>query len=130
MMITDKDIKSLKGPSCRLYTAFLIMLVLSIGLFSYATFNNISLSIHYAEQFGLDLNATFSLWNSEPDLKRTYSGYEQQSLHRLNLAIIDFGVVIFLIIQLVSTSYLRKRNQRILLALIESGAISSEQLPV
>ena len=125
-MITDKDFKSLKGPSSRVFSSSIILLLCLIGLFLYAAFRDISLAFHYAEQIGLDTNALLSLWNSEPDLNRTYSGYEQQLIHRLNMAIIDTGVVIIMSIQLVTFVLSRRRNQRILDALGEAGVTPND----
>lgn len=129
-MITDKDLKSLNGLSKRLYSFSLILFILMIVLFTYTTYHNAYLSIHYASLFGLDFNATLELWSSEPELSRIYSGYEHQSLSRLNLAIINCGAAMLFLLQLIAVVSMRKRNQRILKTLLISGAITNEQVNV
>ena len=73
---------------------------------------------------GLNFEGILGMWNAERDLKKQYIGYEVQSLHRLNMTIINFGEVLIFVILAVLMSITRSRNKRVLAALENCGAIN------
>ena len=122
-MISEKDIKALNGVSDRQYkftqAAFIVFILFHLFL----VYNNFSLAVNYGRAMGLQFAGILAMWNAEPELQKLYTGYEVQSLHRLNMAIISFGVVLLFIIFAISSSKSRKRNKMALAALEQCGAI-------
>jgi hypothetical protein len=119
----EKDIKALKGVSDKQYIFIQSVFVVFILFHLFITFNNISLAVDYGRALGLNFEGILGMWNAEPVLQKQYMGYEVQSLHRLNMAIISFGSVWVFIICSASLSIIRKRNKRVLAALEQCGAI-------
>jgi hypothetical protein len=122
-MMLEKDLKALKGVSDKQYKLIQGFFVINILFQLFITFNNISLAIGYGRALGLDFEGILDMWNAEPELRKLYMGYEVQSLHRLNMAIISFGAVWVFIIFSASLSIIQKRNKRVLAVLEQCGAI-------
>ena len=126
-MLTDKDMKTLNPGSERQYLIIKYSLVVFILFQIFITINNFTLALNYAELGGYDFSQTLHLWNQDLQLEKNYSGYEVQSLYRLNMGIINFGVVLILILLVWFMALSRKRNKRIISELINCGAISKER---
>lgn len=122
-MILDKDIKMLEGSSQYQFNFALSVLIVSALFLLFITYNNFSLSIYYAEKINLDFEDIVSIWNAQPELLKQYSGYEVQSLHRMNMAILNFFCSMFIFIVAYSAYNTRLRNKRILETLHECGGI-------
>jgi hypothetical protein len=127
-MLTDNDVHALVGLTPRMYKASVLLISFALVSLIASTLHNVYLAFHYAELFGLDFSATLSFWNENSDLHRSFSGYEHNSLQRLNNSIYGFGLCVGVAVILFMTINLRKRNARILSALIESGVLSREQI--
>lgn len=122
-MISEKDLKALTGISDKQHRIAQSLFVLAILFQIFLTFNNLSLAIDYGQAIGLSVEGTLDMWNAEPELQRQYIGYEVQSIHRLNMAILSFGAALLFAIFTVSMSVSRNRNKRVLSALEHCGAI-------
>jgi hypothetical protein len=127
-VLTKKDINALVGSTQKYYILSICIIVFLIAFFVFIAGYDFYLSLHYANLYGLDFSNTVSLWNEEPTLKRIYSGYEHLSIHRLNMSILSLGMAIIFSLQLWVIISTRKRNQRILSVLVQSGEISKEQV--
>ncbi|MDC0660925.1 hypothetical protein [Marinobacter sp. SS21] len=127
-MLSDKDIKAVVGPTPRMYMFLKCTVAFLILFFGFGAVYNLYLAFHYASLFGLDVFGAIELWNQETVLRKTYAGYELASLHRLNMSILSFGMVILLSLQLGWFITTRKRNSRILSALVQAGAVSGERV--
>ena len=100
---------------------YAVMLVIAVSIFN--TCFDLYKSIYYGKQLGLDFPEIVSMWNLEPSLNRTYSGYEHQSLVRLNGAIYSLGSLFVSTILLWFIVNTRARNKRILEELKKCGAL-------
>ncbi len=122
-MLSEKDVKALNGVSDKRYiftqAAFIVFALFQLVI----AFHDFSLAINYGNAMGLSFESVLSMWNAEPELEKQYLGYEVQSLHRLNMAIMSFGVALFFALLAVSMSVSRSRNKRILAVLEQCGAI-------
>ena len=116
-MLTEKDKKALEGSSETWYRIGLGVLVLMFLVQAHAVYWNLALALSYGEAMGLEFTEILSVWNAEPDLQRNYIGYEVQSLHRLNMAILSFGAAVLFALLAFSMVATRARNKRILCAL-------------
>ncbi|CAA0113687.1 Uncharacterised protein [BD1-7 clade bacterium] len=123
-MISEKDARVLKGLSDTRYNLVQGVFIGFMLFQLFSTFNNLSLAISYGEAMGLSFDQILAMWNAEPELRKLYKGYEVQSLYRLNMAILNFGVALVLAILSVTMNSVRTRNKRILFALEYCGAIS------
>lgn len=123
-MLATRDLLILKGPSKPVHGLCVALFLALSTLQLFLVYNNVSLAIGYGSAMGLDFRETLSLWNSEPDLQKLYLGLEVQSIHRLNLAIQNFGIAVLFLILVLSLHASRGRNKRILAALEECGAVS------
>jgi len=122
-VVSEKDLKALNGVSDRQYK-FIQVFFAAFTIFElFIAYNNLSLSISYGHAMGLNIEGILTMWNAEPELQKQYIGYEVQSLHRLNMAILDLGLALLFIISLVFVSINRKRNKRVLAALESCGAL-------
>ncbi len=126
-MILAKDIKILKGASKNQFNLALGTSVALALLMLFTTYNNLDLSIYYAYEMGLDFDGIMAMWSTEPELKKIYSGYEVQSLHRFNMAILNLGCSMLILMFAYSGYSNRLRNKRILEALDKCGAISGDK---
>lgn len=123
-MILEKDIKALKGISDKKYKIVQTAFFLAILFQLFVAFHNLSLAIDYGQEMGLDAKGILTMWNAEPNLQKQYIGYEVQSKHRLNMAILSFGLALLFVMYSVSMSIDRNRNKRVLEALGQCGAIN------
>lgn len=123
-MILEKDIKALKGISDKQFKIVQTAFFLAILFQLFIAFHNLSLAIDYGQEMGLDAKGILTMWNAEPNLKKQYIGYEVQSKHRLNMAILSFGLALLFVMYAVSMSIDRNRNKRVLEALGQCGGIN------
>ena len=103
-MILEKDVKVLKGISDTQYKLVLGIFIAFTLFQLFIAYNNFNLAIGYGQAMGLDFKGIFAMWNAEPELQKQYVGYEVQSVYRLNMTIISFGVALFFAISAVSMS--------------------------
>lgn len=113
-MITEKDIKSLKGQSDFHFRLIQGLFISGVFLQLFSCYNNLSLAIIYGEAIGLNFKEILAMWNADPQLDRIYSGYEVQSLHRFATAILNFGSAIIISVIVYGMIVTRFRNKRIL----------------
>jgi len=118
-MLTDKDIKALKGQSEFQFKIIQALFIFGIVLLFFGCYNNVSLAISYAGKVGLSFQDILAIWSDEVQLNRAYSGYEVESLNRINSALLSFGSALIISIQAYGIAVTRSRNKRIL-ATIES----------
>ena len=114
VLITEQDIKALKGQSDLHFKLVQGLLISGIFLQLFFCYHSLSVAISYGKAMGLDFEAILAMWNAEPQLDRIYSGYEIQSLHRLTVAILNFGSAIIISIIVYGMIRTRSRNKRIL----------------
>lgn len=113
-MITEKDIKALRGQSDLHFKLIQGLFISGIFLLLFSCYHSLSLAISYGEAMGLDFEAILAMWNAEPQLDRIYSGYEVQSVHRLSVAVFSFGSAVIISIVASGMIVTRSRNKRIL----------------
>ena len=82
------------------------------------------MAVTYGEAMGLSFEGMLKMWAAEPELQKQYLGYEVQSLHRINMAILNIGAVIIFIASYITMGVTRKRNKRVLATLEHFGAIN------
>ena len=124
-MISENDLKALKGASDKQYKFTLAIFIFLTLLQLFYTYDNVASAIAHGQAMGLDIEGVLAMWNSEPELNKHYSGHEVQSLHRLNMGIISFGTALLFAISTASMSIRRNRNKRVLNALKECGVINA-----
>jgi hypothetical protein len=73
---------------------------------------------------GLNFEGILEMWNAQPELQKQYLGYEVQSLHRLNMAILSISTVIILSAAYITMGITRARNKKVLATLKNYGAIN------
>ena len=129
-MLSPKDIKALAGPSQRQCLLIIWVFIFVIIFPAFGVIYNLYLAIHYAGLEGLNLSETLSLWNEETILEKYYSGFNVASKHRLNMSILDIGLVIISSLILWFFLWNRRRNKRIVSELIKCGALTEGQLNV
>ena len=86
-----------------------------------------SLAIAYGESMGLNFEGILEIWSAEPELQKQYLGYEVQSLHRLNMAILNIGTLIILGAAYITMGITRARNKNVINALEDCGAINKRE---
>lgn len=87
-------------------------------------YSNFSLAVTYGESMGLNFEGVLEMWNAEPELQKQYLGYEVQSLHRLNMTILNIGTVIIISAAYITMGITRARNKKVLAALENYGEIN------
>ena len=118
-----KDIKILKGVSETKYKFAQVFLIFFFLLQLFVTYNNVSLAINYGQAMGLSFAEILDMWNTEPNLQKLYSGYEVQTIHRLNMAILSFCASLLILMTTAFVSFDRLLKKRILSTLEQCGAI-------
>ena len=126
-MISDKDIKALRGFTDTQYKLVRIFIFLLILFYLFMTYSNISLAIAYGESMGLNFEGVLEIWIAEPELQKQYLGYEVQSLHRLNMAILNIGTLVIFGAAYLTMGITRARNKNVLDALEDCGAIKKRE---
>jgi hypothetical protein len=116
-VITDSDLKALKGASDKEYRITQIFFGGIVLFLLFIALSNFLLALDYAKSMGHDFYATLAMWNTETELWKHYLGFEVESIHRFSLCILDIGVALLIMIYSVLMSSTRKRNKRILAAL-------------
>jgi hypothetical protein len=122
-MLTEADIKALKGISPKQYAVSKYALVFGVILSLYAAVHNFYLAIHYPSLDGMSFSETVEIWNETTVLERYYSGYIVESKHRLNMSILGIGQVVLFSMLLWFIGSIRQRNNRILSELIKCGSL-------
>jgi len=122
-VIPKKDIKTLKGLTDKQFKFAQAAFVLAILFQLFIAYHNLSLAIDYGQKMGLDTDDILAMWNDEPKLQKKYIGYEVQSKHRLNMAILSLGLALLFVLYVVSMTIERSRNKRVLEALVQCGAM-------
>jgi len=125
-MLTQNDIKFIKSSQNKYFPLVKYLFIFAIAFSIVGLGYNAYLAINYAGLGGMDLSATASFWNQEIKLEKNYTGYELESLHRLNMAILNLGLVVLFSIHLRSITTERKRNKRIYSELIKCGSVENE----
>jgi len=126
-VISEKDVKTLRGVSDKQYVFTQVVFVCFTLFQLFIAFNNCSLALDYGQAMGLNFEGILAMWNTEPELQKQYIGFEVQSLHRLNMAIINFGTVLMFVILAASMTVSRKRNKRVLTVLEQCGAVKMNE---
>lgn len=122
-MITDRDIKALKGVSGTQHKLLKVLFIVIILFQEFCIYREFSLAVSYGQATGLNIGGILEMWNAEPELQREYSSYQIQSLIRLNEAIYNVGIMSMFIFFAVHLPVGRSRYQRISEKLTENGAI-------
>ncbi len=127
-MLSEHDVKILRGLGTTHFRIVLGLTLLFAIFEAYFAYYNLSLALGYARAIDLDVQGTLRMWNAEPELRELYSGFEVQSRHRLNMAILSFGGVLFAAILAASLVLNRSHKKRVLAELECVGAIGVENL--
>jgi hypothetical protein len=90
-------------------------------------YSNMSLAIAYGESMELNFEGVLEIWIAEPELQKQYLGYEVQSLHRLNIAILHIGTLVIFGAAYITMGITRARNKNVLDALEDCGAINKRE---
>jgi len=121
-MLSDKDRNYLTGVSETFYLVTMATLVTVMLIFVVGCIHNIYFAqiIGSVEGYGIADIAHF--WVNGIDVKKTYSGVYVMAVNRFGLAFLNLGAVAILGVGLWGARTIRKRNERVVQALKDSGA--------
>jgi len=89
---------------------------------------DLKLAFRYACMWGIDASSAMEMWSQETVLRKAYTGFEVASRQRASSALIKLGLAFILSCKLWSLIVINRRNKRVLSALVDSGAVSKEQV--
>ncbi len=120
-MLNAKDKKYLSGVSDGLYLISMVTLITVTLIFSAAFIHNLYLAKIIGSVEGYGLGDVANLWANGVELKESYSGIYVMAVNRFEMAFLDLGVVVILVMSLWANRTSRRRNKRIVQALRKGG---------
>ena len=120
-MLSAKDKKYLSGMPDRLYLISVVTLITVTLIFSAAFIHNLYLAKIIGSVEGYGLEDVANLCANGVELKENYSGIYLMDVNRFEMAFLDLGVVVILVMSLWASRASRRRNMRIVQALKKGG---------